>query len=286
MCKQQISENSLAPPDADGLEAFFRQHLEALATRQAELLEELMLSLTHTLLFGRKYRVESQDWDGDCSDHPVSSGQPFRPADYPTVGDFLEEASGQTRATFVSGYGLSADTLADEAQEELETAFFYLLQALAVEHLAIDPEDAWELPSPADDLVAQWQMEWTWQSLQRLQAVSLSWMLKTHKAAAEQLQAQRIEQGRLQAQQRESEDRIARRVHQQSRFLLSRAKYNMSEREECLAALQSLCQLVSPVDFGIYLRSCWFQAISSNNLRELVLKHDFFENQADPGQPD
>jgi len=225
-----------------------------------------MVKLTQILLYGRKVHVVSLDLGYDCSDYPTPSHQPYQVEDYVTVGDFLQEATGQTVATHLSGYGLYAETLEDWVTREIDSELFELLKTMALEYLSVEDE----LDSEAEDILAENVMEWGCQSLEQLKPVSLSWMLKSHRVQAELRQAGQIEQSRLDAQKRESNEQIARWVHHQGRFLLTQAKYNMAQHEQLFSALDSLAEMVSATELDIYLHSPWFQKISSNRLQQLA----------------
>lgn len=250
------------PPD---LLAYYLAQRDVISQGQAGILSKLMLRLTQILLYGHKVQVGILDLGYDCSDYPVATQMPYQPQDYETLADFLEEATGETVATYLSGHGLSAETYEDWVTSELDSEIFDLLQAMALAYLAVD-----ELSEQDEDILSEHKLDWVWQSLESLKLVSLSWMLKAHRAQAEQCQAHKLEQARLAALQRKSNDRIAHRVHQQGRFLLTQAKYEMDQQEQLFAALDSLAEMVSATEMDIYLHSRWFEVISSNRLRQLA----------------
>lgn len=250
------------------LQAWFLHMQDAIALSQTKFLQSALMELAHKFLYGRKVSVALDDWGYDCSERPMQTNHPYRAEDYDTVADFLHEATGQTVATFVSGAGLAAETFEEQVYEELNSQFFELLKTMATERLGLATAD--DLPFAAEDIVAEMALEWTWQTLERLQAVSLSWMLKAYREQAQQQQAQ-IESVRVKTaeQQRQAEE-TARRIHRQGHFLLTRLKYNMAEQEELIAALEQLSEIVSGEELGTYLRSSCFKALCSNNLWQKV----------------
>lgn len=78
------------------------------------------------LLSRRRYREEVVDSGYDVSIHARATDQGHRLSDYATVQDFLNEPSGETVATFISGSGLTAQRLEEvfaDALAEAEAAF-------------------------------------------------------------------------------------------------------------------------------------------------------------------
>lgn len=253
----------IKPPD---LTAYYQDQCDRIAQGQARILRELMVKLTQILLYGRKVQVDRLDLGYDCSDYPTHTHQPYREEDYETVGDFLQEATGQTIATYLSGYGFHAETLEEWVTSEIDSELFELLKTMALEYLNVEDE----LDSEAEDTVVEHVMEWVEPSLEQLKQVSLSWMLKAHRNQAGQRQAEQIEQSRQAALKQESNEKIATRVHQQGQFLLKQTKYNMAEQEQLFAALERLAEMVSATELDIYLHSSWFQQICSNRLQQLA----------------
>ena len=74
------------------------------------IIKELNLKLIEILRDRNRYEIEIVDVVYDVSEHVHSTGESFNIENYENVKDFLEEPTGNTIPTYVSGAGLMAET--------------------------------------------------------------------------------------------------------------------------------------------------------------------------------
>ena len=109
---------------------------DAIAARRkssiAEFTREVSAWVAYTLLFETKHKIShSADPPWDHSGSAWDTGQPYKLADYESLGAFLEEYTGESTATFESRRGLSWSTFSDELDAmATEAASDWLLSAL------------------------------------------------------------------------------------------------------------------------------------------------------------
>jgi hypothetical protein len=77
------------------------------------IIKELNLKLIEILRDRNRYEIEIVDVGYDVSEHVHSTGESFNIENYENVKDFLEEPTGNTIPTYVSGTGLMAETYED-----------------------------------------------------------------------------------------------------------------------------------------------------------------------------
>lgn len=77
--------------------------------------------LANSITRNKRAEIEVVDCGYDYSTYGRRTNQPFCVSDFNTVRDFLNEPTGNTTATYVSGYGMAAETYKDDfLQDALE----------------------------------------------------------------------------------------------------------------------------------------------------------------------
>ena len=84
------------------------------------------------LLNSEKYTVRYEDTGYDVSCYPKETGQMHRIEDYKTVGNFLEEPTGETVATYIPGQGIDVERY----HEEFARILYNYLHQWCVEQVA------------------------------------------------------------------------------------------------------------------------------------------------------
>lgn len=64
---------------------------------------------SYAILYGTRYEEKFIELPWDCSGHPSAIGR-FNLDDFGKLSEFLEEPTGNTEATYISGYGLACTT--------------------------------------------------------------------------------------------------------------------------------------------------------------------------------
>ena len=105
-------------------------------------LDEIYTDLCYIFLWGTKYDIKIIDVGYDISTHPVKTKKTFKIEDYKTVGDFIQESTQNTIATYQSGSGLSAATYEDDIQDDIQTYLSNIIQNIIEEKITEkDKED-------------------------------------------------------------------------------------------------------------------------------------------------
>lgn len=101
-----------------------------------EMIEEMAGPYIAQLLEGRKSVIEWEQTPWDCSSHGRRTKERYVLSDYETLADFLDEPTGETEPTFMSGMGFRARKYEDDFWTD---AFEPLTEAgrrMLVEHFA------------------------------------------------------------------------------------------------------------------------------------------------------
>lgn len=103
---------------------------------------ELAVWFAYQILEGRKFEVD-YSWDPpwDCSGHLKTSGN-LSLADYNQLFDFLDEYSGNSRPSFVSGCGMFHDSYRDDLTEVVSEHLWSLVRAQTPTDLTNEEQDA------------------------------------------------------------------------------------------------------------------------------------------------
>lgn len=112
--------------ELDRLDAWFSEKEDVIVTAIIGLLRKQFYPIKDHLLdalvgpyldrarSSRRYSVRVERLPWDISSYPEQTDQRHPWASYETLGDFLDEPTGNTQATFCSGSGFAAETYADE----------------------------------------------------------------------------------------------------------------------------------------------------------------------------
>ena len=113
---------------------------------------------------------------GDLSEHPTHEDENWSKDD--TLEDLLISASGNTVATFTSGYGLRSESVHEYVENELDEAVFNII-IKANSHLSEDDKDILY----EDDRLFEWKWEQISDILWEHKKESLGNVLKRHEGA-------------------------------------------------------------------------------------------------------
>lgn len=90
---------------------------QKIANKENEILNEVSKSVAYWVLTGCKYEIDyTENLPYDYSGEINRVSKQLDKKDYETLGDFLEEYTGNKRATYCSGCGWSYDTYKDEIE--------------------------------------------------------------------------------------------------------------------------------------------------------------------------
>jgi len=243
----------------DSLESAVRAHLETW--------------LAFLVLHSTKADVIEIDSGYDVSSYATHTVRPFDLAEFNTVKDFFEEATGDTCATYVSGHGLRAERIGDAFRDESRSAIAGILR----EKLATAGYAPWQQDSE-DELMetieeglfeAGWPDDWEWRDL--YEPMSLQRIVQRRRAAADAIAARNEKERLASAAEAERRHKISLAVH--SRFLVAvggrTEKFLRSEANELLQVLRALAGSLGENgsdDVAIYVRSREFAPIVSKNV--------------------
>ena len=84
--------------------------------------------LINIIIDNNKYIEVIEDYGYDISTRPKIAEESYNFAQYETIEDFLQnEFTGNTKATYISGHGLAAETLYEESQNQIRDIWFYFI---------------------------------------------------------------------------------------------------------------------------------------------------------------
>lgn len=244
--------------------------LEHLHTQLPEIRDKALMALCEAFLYRNVYEEVWVETDFDTSTYAHPRLQKHRAENYETLKDFLDQLTGQTIPTYVSGAGMSAETYG----EWLENFVYHLLGEYAYAYFKSDV-DEW-LEGDEEDAAALAPLELTEALVEELEQVSVRWMLKHYGPEVQGLRQLAIE--RQEARQRESELRArrAQQIEKQTRFVLCRDRYTQAEREELQLALRQLAQVLERDDLELYLESDFFRQKVSRSLYCKAQSREFY----------
>jgi len=105
-----------------------------------ELVESVFNVLADSFYCEYKYDTYDIDTGYDVSTYPQKTNEHFNPNDYKTVGDFLEECTGNTVATYVSGNGIDVERYESIAEETLRNDIWSIADKIFKKHLLNDDQ--------------------------------------------------------------------------------------------------------------------------------------------------
>jgi hypothetical protein len=111
-----LKENSKNSNQFD-LQLMVDKAVMLIGDRISTIIKEVNSELLKVLKNNLKYEVEIVDVGYDVSEHARPTGKRLDILDYVTVKDFLEESTGNTVPTYISGAGLRAETYEDYFQD-------------------------------------------------------------------------------------------------------------------------------------------------------------------------
>lgn len=111
-----LKENSKNSNQID-LQSIADKAVMLIGERISNIIKELNSKLLEIIKNNSKYEVEIVDVGYDVSEHARPTGKRLDIHDYLTIKEFLEELTGNTIATYVSGAGLRAETYEDYFQD-------------------------------------------------------------------------------------------------------------------------------------------------------------------------
>lgn len=248
---------------------------DKVAKAQAQFLTNSLTELSHLLLYGKRVKVEQIETGYDCSDWPSQSSEGFCPENYATLAELMQEATGERRPTWVSGYGMAAQTWEEALQERWEVTLTEIFYG--------ERPEAWEEEegyAGFEDAILSWQNNLSAAMLEDLQGISVQQMLHDYREQAQALEQAHEAQDILQQRLNMLRIQTARAVHKKVRALLPREKYEASEAELLQAGLQRVKAQVDEIDFQVYLHSPIFASLCSNALRDTMRSYFSAQGQS------
>lgn len=92
-------------------------------------LTELGVWLVSIILNNNKYNERIEDWGFDVSTYPEKTDEKYDLSKYKTVEEFLSnEFTGNTKATYISGHGIAAETLLEEGYNVINEIWFDFIE--------------------------------------------------------------------------------------------------------------------------------------------------------------
>jgi hypothetical protein len=114
-----------------------------------------------------KSKIEYIDCGYDSSSHSRRTNKKYKLEDFETINDFLNEPTGNTLATYISGHGFSAETWEDRCTEiSHETLLEWLKE-----------KDFYASLLDSDEMID----DKFWETLIKIDACDLAWLEKFRK---------------------------------------------------------------------------------------------------------
>ena len=132
-----LKENSKNPNQFD-LQFIADKAVKLIGDRISIIIKEANSELLEFLKNNSKYEVEIVDVCYDVSEHARSTGKRLDIHDYSTVKEFLEELTGNTVPTYISGAGLRAETYEDYFQDLIMRKKYNIAEELFKEETNIN----------------------------------------------------------------------------------------------------------------------------------------------------
>ncbi len=133
-----MNEEKIKNENSIDLQAIADKAVQEIGDDIINIVKELNIKLVEILKKETKYDIEIVDVGYDVSEHPRPTGKRFDIHDYSAVKDFLEEATGNTVATYVSGAGLRAETYEDYFQDLIMRKKYDIAEKIFIEKTGID----------------------------------------------------------------------------------------------------------------------------------------------------
>lgn len=259
--------------DADAIARDLINDLRAHYDREDNpIAHQLGLWIADHALNGTCSVIDYIDSGYDYSSYGRRTNEPYKVEDFETVEEFLEEPSGNTNATFISGSGFAAEELSEEFEREVLDALTTWVSQQHRKKYGLEVAD-FDLPG--------WQEFWDLVCDERLDGVywhevfapkRLADVVNKHRAEAEELQRQREIERAEQERIARAKAEIAERVHRRFMLLVGRrkARFTIPGKPKILRLLRRIEANLGPnggKDVAIYIRYLAFKTFASNRLR-------------------
>ncbi len=219
-------------------------------------LHRIMVDLTDVFLHQCRHEVVKKEPGLECDEKVINTHIDYRLQDYPLVGDFLKEASGDCRPDYLQGYGEYPETFENWVLESIETLLYLKLGNYIKNKLHMEPQDMFSAAS--ERVISRLLSTQGHKELKQLQATDMSWMVTSCRDEAEQLAEENWRAQEAAIWQEIEDNQTAQHIQHQAHFLLQRRKYLLKDFEELLGILHTLKELVPEEDFLTYLQSTYF----------------------------